>query len=144
MGKYWTKKKIYGKETVLLVLIDGARVGDGIGMLDDRDGFAGQDRLVDTDSGRIDFDQSGVGGDFVADRYFDDVAGYELFGADHLNTVLIRSYHFRHFGFVLFQSFDGTLGVSFLKNSADGMRASDVIKRPSLSPYIVTRITVTN
>lgn len=47
-------------------LVDGLRVGDGVGVLDHRHGLAGQDTLVDTEGGREDGDQAQISGDLVA------------------------------------------------------------------------------
>ena len=56
-----------GEDEVLLVLVDGPRVGDGVGVLDDGDRLSGQDGLVDAEGGRHDGHDTDVSGDLVAD-----------------------------------------------------------------------------
>lgn len=48
-------------------LVDGAGVGDGIGVLDDGDGLTSQDRLVNTQRGGVDLDEPDVSRDLVTD-----------------------------------------------------------------------------
>lgn len=55
-----------GEEDVLLVLVDGARVGHGVGVLDHGHGLAGQDGLVDAQRRGEDLDDAQVGRDLVA------------------------------------------------------------------------------
>lgn len=52
----------------------------------------------------------------VAHSHFDDVARNELARFDTLDlTWTILSHDFGDFGFVFFESFDGTLGIAFLE-----------------------------
>lgn len=50
----WAPTVRYREEDVLLVLIDGARVGHRLRLLDDRDALAGEDRLVHAQRRRAD------------------------------------------------------------------------------------------
>ena len=54
-----------GEDQVLLVLVDGPGVGDGLVVLDDGHGLAGEDGLVDAEGGGQDGDDPDVGGDLV-------------------------------------------------------------------------------
>ena len=56
-----------GEDDVLLVLVDGPGVGDGLGVLDDRHRLSGQDGLVNTEGGGVDLYQTEVGGNLVSD-----------------------------------------------------------------------------
>ena len=55
-----------GEDDVLLVLVDGPGIRDGVGVLDDRHRLAGQDGLVDSQRGRHDLHDPDVSRDLVA------------------------------------------------------------------------------
>ena len=46
-------------------LVDGLGVGDGVGVFDDRDRLAGEDRLVDAEGGGHDVEEAKIGRDLV-------------------------------------------------------------------------------
>lgn len=48
-----------------MYLVDGARVGDGVSVLDDGHGLSSQDGLVNPKSGGVDLEQPDVSGDLV-------------------------------------------------------------------------------
>ena len=54
------------EDKVLLVLVDGPGVGHRVGVLDDRDGLASKDGLVDPERRRQDLNDPDVGRDLVA------------------------------------------------------------------------------
>ena len=56
-----------GEDNVLLVLVDGARVGHGLVVLDHRHGLTGEDGLVDTQGGGVDLDDPEVSRQLVSD-----------------------------------------------------------------------------
>ena len=56
-----------GEHDVLLVLVDGPGVGNGVAVLDDGHRLSGQDGLVNTEGGGVDLDQAEVGRDLVSD-----------------------------------------------------------------------------
>ena len=105
----------YRKEDVLLVLIHGAWIQNWICMLDHRYTLTSQQRLIDANGGRVDGGDSDVSRHFVTDRHFDDVSRNQLSGLDALDlSGSILSHDFRDFGLVLFECFDGALGIPFL------------------------------
>ena len=55
------------EDQVLLVLVDGSGIGNGLVVLDHGDRLAGQDGLVNTEGGGVDLDNTDVSGDLVSD-----------------------------------------------------------------------------
>lgn len=96
-----------GEQDVLLVLVDGTWVGDGIGVLDNRDGFTGQDGLIDTEGGREDLDETNIGGDLVTDGHLHNISGNDVFRSNLLNTAFVRPEHFAHLRLVFLKGFNG-------------------------------------
>lgn len=102
-------------------LIDSARIGHRIGMLDDGYRFAGQDRLINPQSGREDFAETNICRDFVADRHLHDVTGHDLFGPDPLDAGFVPSYNLTHLRLVLLERLYRRLGVPFLPDTDYGI-----------------------
>ena len=78
-----------GEDDVLLVLVDGSGIGNGITVLDDGDRLTGQDRLIYTKSGGVDLNETEVSGDFVTNRDLDDVSGNNVDSFDFLDTISV-------------------------------------------------------
>ena len=91
-----------GEDDVLLVLVDGPGVGDGVAVLDDGHRLSGEDGLVDAEGGGVDLHETEVGGDFVSDGHLEDVAGNNVHSLDLLDTILVGSDNFTSLGLVLF------------------------------------------
>jgi hypothetical protein len=105
----------YREQDVLLVLVDGTWIWDGVGVFDHGHTLTGQQRLIDTNGCRKDRGYANIGGHLVAHSYFDDVTRDELARFDALDlTWSILSNDFGDFGLVFFESFDGTLCIAFL------------------------------
>jgi hypothetical protein len=109
------------EDDVLLVLVDGAWVGHGIGVLDDGHGFTSQDRLVNTQSGGEDLDEADVGGNLVSDGHLNNVARNDFLGAHLLDTRLVATDDLAHLGLVLLQSLNGGLRIALLPHTDDGV-----------------------
>ena len=70
------------EDDVFLVLVDRPGVGDRLVVFDHGDRLAGEDGLVDPEAGRVDLDETEVGGDLVADGDLHNVAGYQVDSLD--------------------------------------------------------------
>uniref|UniRef100_A0AAG5DA10 Uncharacterized protein n=1 Tax=Anopheles atroparvus TaxID=41427 RepID=A0AAG5DA10_ANOAO len=114
-----------GEQDVLLVLVDGARVRDGVGVLDHRNRLTGQDGLINADGGGVDLDQADIGRDLVTDGHLHDVTRDDLLGADLLHTGLVAADNLAHLGLVLLQRFNGGLGIALLPHTDDGVGDQD-------------------
>uniref|UniRef100_A0A2M3YY06 Uncharacterized protein n=1 Tax=Anopheles braziliensis TaxID=58242 RepID=A0A2M3YY06_9DIPT len=110
-----------GEQNVLLVLVDGTRIRDGIGVLDHRDRLTGQDGLIDTDGGGVDLDQTDISRDLVTDRHLDHIAGNDLLGADLLHTGLVAADNLAHLGLILLQRFNSRFGIALLPHTDHGV-----------------------
>ena len=63
-----------------------------------------------------DLHEPDVGGNLVADRDLDNVAGHNVHSLDLLNALLVGADDLAHFGLVLLESFNGRLGISLLNS----------------------------
>uniref|UniRef100_A0A182WLP1 Uncharacterized protein n=1 Tax=Anopheles minimus TaxID=112268 RepID=A0A182WLP1_9DIPT len=110
-----------GEQNVLLVLVDSARVRDGIGVLDHGHGLTSQDGLIDTDGGGEDLDQTDISRDLVPDRHLNHITRDDLLGADLLHTRLVATDNLAHLGLVLLQRLNSRFGIAFLPHTDDGV-----------------------
>ena len=70
--------------------------------------------MILPEGGGVDLHEPEVGGDTVADRDLEDVAGDDVNGLDLLHAVLVGPDHLASLGLVLLQGLNGLLSISLL------------------------------